>query len=82
MSTATAGASCQCKRKRSAYDAAFKSKVVNYAEANNNCAAAREFCVDEKQGKEWQKDRTTLEKIPQNKKSHPTSTWCASFPEL
>ena len=63
MSTATVGTGSQCKRKRYAYDAAFKSKVVNYAEATNNCAAAREFCVDEKQVREWRKDRTTLEKL-------------------
>uniref|UniRef100_A0A452J4Z1 Brinker DNA-binding domain-containing protein n=1 Tax=Gopherus agassizii TaxID=38772 RepID=A0A452J4Z1_9SAUR len=31
------------------YHAAFKLKVVEYMEANNNCAAAREFCINEKQ---------------------------------
>ena len=80
MSTATVFTSSQYKRKRSAYDAAFKLKVVNYAEANNNCAAAREFCVDEKQVREWRKNRTTLEKMLKNKKRRPTR--CASFPEL
>ena len=63
MSTTAAGTSSQCKRKRFAYNAAFKLKVVNYAEANNSCAAAREFCIDEQQVREWQKDRTTLEKM-------------------
>uniref|UniRef100_A0A674I2H4 DDE-1 domain-containing protein n=1 Tax=Terrapene triunguis TaxID=2587831 RepID=A0A674I2H4_9SAUR len=57
----------EIKRKRSSYHAAFKLKVVEYAEANNNCAAAREFCINEKQVRECKK------KCP---------TRCASFPEL
>uniref|UniRef100_A0A674IUQ6 Brinker DNA-binding domain-containing protein n=1 Tax=Terrapene triunguis TaxID=2587831 RepID=A0A674IUQ6_9SAUR len=57
----------EIKRKRSAYHAAFKLKVAEYAEANNNCAAAREFCINEKQVRECKK------KCP---------TWCASFPDL
>ena len=35
--------SIESKRTRSAYDKAFKLNVIEYAEANNNCAAAREF---------------------------------------
>ena len=29
------------KRKRCAYDASFKLKVVQYAESNNNCAGVK-----------------------------------------
>lgn len=72
--------SSEIKRKRSAYDAAFKLKVVDYAEANNNCAAAREFCVHEKQVREWRKNKTTLKDMPRGKKKCPTR--CASFPGL
>ncbi|CAM5118805.1 unnamed protein product, partial [Eretmochelys imbricata] len=70
----------EIKRKRSAYHAAFKLKVVEYAEANNNCAAAREFCINEKQVREWRKNKTTLKDMPRSKKKCPTR--CASFPEL
>uniref|UniRef100_A0A8C3FGD8 Brinker DNA-binding domain-containing protein n=1 Tax=Chrysemys picta bellii TaxID=8478 RepID=A0A8C3FGD8_CHRPI len=64
--------------KRSSYHAAFELKVVEYAEANNNCAAAREFCINEKQVREWRKNKT-LKDMPRSKKKCPTS--CASFPE-
>uniref|UniRef100_A0A8C3IBY8 HTH CENPB-type domain-containing protein n=1 Tax=Chrysemys picta bellii TaxID=8478 RepID=A0A8C3IBY8_CHRPI len=70
----------EIKRKRSAYHAAFKLKVVEYAEANNNCATAREFCINEKQVREWRKNKTTLKDMPRSKKKCPTR--CASFPEL
>lgn len=70
----------EIKRKRSAYHAAFKRKVVEYAEANNNCAAAREFCINEKQVREWRKNQTTLEDMPRSKKKCPTR--CTSFPEV
>ncbi|CAM5078847.1 unnamed protein product [Eretmochelys imbricata] len=69
----------EIKRKRSVYHAAFELKVVEYAEANNNCAAAHEFCINEKQGREWQKNKT-LKDMPRSKKKCPTR--CTSFPEL
>uniref|UniRef100_A0A8C0J9M6 Brinker DNA-binding domain-containing protein n=1 Tax=Chelonoidis abingdonii TaxID=106734 RepID=A0A8C0J9M6_CHEAB len=46
----------------------FKLKVVDYAEANNNCAATREFCINEKQVREWRKNKTTLKDMPRSKK--------------
>uniref|UniRef100_A0A8C3SFD8 Brinker DNA-binding domain-containing protein n=1 Tax=Chelydra serpentina TaxID=8475 RepID=A0A8C3SFD8_CHESE len=64
--------------KRSAYHGAFKLKVVEYAEANNNCTAAREFCINENQVREWQKNKI-LNDMPRSKKKCPR---CASFPEL
>uniref|UniRef100_A0A8C0IQJ6 HTH CENPB-type domain-containing protein n=1 Tax=Chelonoidis abingdonii TaxID=106734 RepID=A0A8C0IQJ6_CHEAB len=69
----------EIKRKRSAYQTAFKLEVVEYAEANNNCAAACEFCINEKQVREWRKNKT-LKDMPRSKKKCPTK--CASFPEL
>uniref|UniRef100_A0A452GLB2 HTH CENPB-type domain-containing protein n=1 Tax=Gopherus agassizii TaxID=38772 RepID=A0A452GLB2_9SAUR len=69
----------EIKRKRSAYHTAFKLKVVEYAEANNNCAAACEICINEKQVREWRKNKT-LKDMPRSKKKCPTR--CASFPEL
>uniref|UniRef100_A0A674II61 HTH CENPB-type domain-containing protein n=1 Tax=Terrapene triunguis TaxID=2587831 RepID=A0A674II61_9SAUR len=60
--------------------ALFKLKVVEYAEANNNCAAPREFCINEKPVREWQKNKTTLKDMPRSKKKCPTK--CVSFPEL
>jgi transposase-like protein len=68
------------KRKHSAYDAAFKLKVIELAEANNNCAAARKFVVNEKQVQEWRKSKAALEKMPKSKKVRRTGI--ASFLEL
>ena len=58
------------KQKRSAYDASFKLRVVQYAEltGNNNLAAVREFCVDERQVRDWRKAKETLAYIPKTKK--------------
>ncbi|CAM4666710.1 unnamed protein product [Lepidochelys olivacea] len=70
----------EIKRKRSAYHAAFKLKVVEYAEANSNCTVAREFCINEKQVRDWRKNKTTLKDMPRSKKKCPMR--CASFPEL
>ena len=68
------------KRKRSAYDAAFKLNVIEYVEANNNCAAACKFCVKEKQVQEWQKSKATWEEMPRIKKACQIET--AFYPEL
>ena len=58
------------KRKRCAYDAAFKLKVVAYATThNNNSKAAREFNVCEKQVREWKKAASQLAELPKSKKA-------------
>ena len=41
------------KRKRNAYDIAFKLKVVEFAKSNSNRAAEREFGVTEKMVRDW-----------------------------
>uniref|UniRef100_A0A8C5P864 HTH CENPB-type domain-containing protein n=1 Tax=Leptobrachium leishanense TaxID=445787 RepID=A0A8C5P864_9ANUR len=59
----------ESKTKRRSYDAGFKLKVVSRAEESNNSIASREFCVDEKQVREWRKTKADLEKIPKTKKA-------------
>lgn len=70
----------QLKRKRTAYDAAFKLKVIERAEASNNSVASREFNVHEKQVREWRKNKADLEVMPKSKKACRHGT--ASFPAL
>ncbi|XP_077109885.1 uncharacterized protein LOC143766246 isoform X2 [Ranitomeya variabilis] len=57
------------KQKRRSYEAGFKLKVVSRAEESNNSVASREFCVGEKQVREWRKMKADLEKIPKAKKA-------------
>lgn len=54
-------------RKRS-YDAAFKLKVVAYAETNTNRGAGRKFGVDEKRVREWKKQKDELEGLGAKKR--------------
>ena len=68
------------KRKRNSYDAAFKLKVVYFAEKNNKSAAAREFGVNERQVRDWVLIKNELEEMPKSKKSRKTVP--ASFPLL
>ena len=37
------------------YSAKFKLQVVKFAQESNNCAAGREFCVNEKFVRDWRK---------------------------
>ena len=53
-------------RKRS-YDAAFKLKVVQYAEKNSNRAAARRHQVDERSVRDWRKQKEQLNTLPSKK---------------
>jgi len=48
------------KRKRNAYDTAFKLTVIEYAESHNNCAAQRQFGITEKMVRDWRKKKTEL----------------------
>ena len=58
------------KRKRNAYDAGFKLRVVEAAEATNNCSAARQFFVSEKNVRDWRKLKETLMDMPKSKKAN------------
>lgn len=45
------------KRKRSSYDAAFKLKVVKFAEENGNRSAGRQYDISEKLVRDWRKQK-------------------------
>jgi len=55
------------KRKRQAYESAFKLKVIEFAE-KNNCAAEREFGVSEKLVRDWRKAKDRLSSAPKTEK--------------
>ena len=63
------------KRKRQAYDNAFKLRVVDYAESSNNCAAQREFGVSDKLVRDWRK---TKDKIADASKTQKRKVICIS----
>ena len=66
------------KRKRAAYDAGFKLRVVELAEQSSNCVAAREFGVNEKIV--WRQKKDVLSAMPKTKKARRDDV--ASFREL
>ena len=53
--------------KRSKYSAKFKLCMVRFAEQSNNCAASREFCVNEKLVRDWRRQVEKLKFMPKNK---------------
>lgn len=55
--------------KRSSYTANFKLQVVAFAEKSNNSVAARHFSINEKQVREWRKNRSALSEMPKSKKA-------------
>lgn len=57
------------KRKRCAYDASFKLKVVDHAEIHGNRAASREFTVPETNVREWRKQKVILKDMNKTKKA-------------
>ena len=57
------------KRKRDSYDASFKLKAVACAEASNNCAASRQFNIDEKLIRTWRLKKEELQVMPKSKKA-------------
>lgn len=56
------------KRKRKAYDNAFKLIVVQFAEKEGNRAAERKFRVLEKNVRYWRKNKKLIEEAPKTKK--------------
>ena len=56
--------------KRMKYSAKLKLQVVKFAQESNNCAAGREFCVNEKLVRNWRKQVEKLKCMPQNKCSN------------
>ena len=73
-------ASTGVKRKRSSYDAAFKLKVIEFAEVNGNRAAEREFSVSEKVVRDWRKMKETLLEMPRTKRARRGKQ--AHYPEM
>ena len=58
------------KRKRNAYGASFKLKVVQFAQdCGSNRKAAAEFGIDEKQVRQWKKMSNELQQMPRTKKA-------------
>ena len=57
------GKKCQ-KRKRAAYDNAYKLRVIEFAESNNNCAAQREFGISEKLVRDWRQCKDRIREGP------------------
>lgn len=53
--------------KRMRYTAKFKLQVVKFAKDSNNCAASREFDVNEKLVRDWRKNVEKLMCMPENK---------------
>ena len=62
------------------YYVLFKLKVVSLAEEKNNTMAAHKFCVDEKQVREWQKQKAALTEMPKTKRALRCDV--ATFSEL
>ena len=50
-------------RRYLSYNAAFKLKVVEFAEKNGNRSAQRQFDVNEKQVRDWRKKRDELRSL-------------------
>ena len=62
------------------YTAAFKLKVVLFAEQNGNRASGRNFSVDEKCVWRWRSQKENLKKMPRSR--HAKRGKSAQFPEL
>lgn len=56
--------------KRMKYTAKFKLQVVKFAQESNNCTATREFGVNEKLVRDWQKQVEKLKCMSKNKCSN------------
>ncbi|XP_045200635.2 uncharacterized protein LOC123554499 [Mercenaria mercenaria] len=61
------------KKRRKAYDNAFKLRVVQFAENKSNRAAERKFGVKEKSVRYWRKAKDIIQQRPQNMKKNRIS---------
>ena len=68
--------------KKRSYDAAFKLKVVQYAEDNNNRAATRKHQVDERSVCDWRKQKEQLETLPSKKQGLPGAGRKPKLPDV
>lgn len=64
------------------YDASFKIAAVEFAENNSNRSTGKRFGVDEKQVREWRKQREELLKLPPSKKRLSGGGRKPAFPDL
>ena len=79
---ADAPSSASSSTKKRSFDAAFKLRVVEYAEANTNRGAGRKFGVDEKRVREWKKQKCDLEGLGAKKKRLEGGGRKVAFPQM
>ena len=68
-----------CKK---SYDAAFKLKVIEFAEQNTNRGAARKYGIDEKQVREWKKQKDQLGSLNSKKRRLDGGERKAALPDM
>ena len=68
--------------KKRCFDAAFKLSVVEFAEVNTNRGAGRQFGVDEKQVRDWRKQKDELQSLPITKKRLVGGGRKAALPDI
>ena len=77
----TMAESSQVCKKRS-YDAAFKLKVIEFAEQNANRGAARKYGIDEKRVREWKKQKDQLGSLNSKKRRLDGGGRKAALPDM
>ena len=73
--------SSQVCKKRS-HDAAFKLKVIEFAEQNTNRGAARRYGIDEKRVREWKKQKGQLGSLNSKKRRLDGGGRKAALPDM
>ena len=69
-----------CKKR--SFDAAFKLKVIDFAEQNTNRSAARKYGIDEKRVREWKKQKDQLETLNSKKRRLDGGGRKAALPDM
>lgn len=64
------------------YEASFKMAVIEFAEHNSNRSTGRQFGIDEKQVREWRKQKEELEGLPPGKKRLSGAGRKPAFPNM